>query len=624
MINFPVKDSYRSLLRQVTKFLFHAIPPDVVEEEEKCLNLPPALDDGISTSRVNSESLPIAIVGAGVAGMRVAMMLDYLGLPYEIFEASSRHGGRCFTHYFTKEENSGLKYDYFDVGAMRYPNNQAMKGVYDLFKELDITVEGGKGGKLIQFITSAPGNVCLFNGMKREVDEVSVPGDHFGDSAGNRGPVPEEYITKQFTKSNGQNVYGVEACFASAFEPFKDVLAQDNDAGWDLLMKYDEFSTRSFLLQIIGYPPAVVEWIEMWHGGTGAFRGGFVQEVMYSFHRDYPSNYARPINNIDRLTPRFTQNGIKMKIEDADWWCIEGGSEVLSNAMHATLKTKALYSHRVTSIAASEAGENRPQTMKIAVAGHPEISARQYSHVISTVPLSCLRMINLDDCGLDYQQKTALRALEYTSAVKVGIKFRTRWWQHDSRFATQTGGASLTDRPSRMVVYPSYGLDDAPDAPGVLIVAYVWDQDASRLGSLIKSKDWDARERQDHGSKSSPDDSEKFLLSQIYQDLAALHGQTPEWYERETLDHFAFDWYHNQYTMGAYVYPAPGQFSAFYPSIVKPAAGGHFHIGGEAASKKQTWVAGALESAWRCVHEILVQEESTKLGEFRERWGTTE
>lgn len=69
----------------------------------------------------------------------------------------------------------------------------------------------------------------------------------------------------------------MEACFASAFEPFKDVLARDNKAGWELLMKYDRFSTRAYLLQVIGYPTAVIEWIEMWHGGTGAFRGGFVQ-----------------------------------------------------------------------------------------------------------------------------------------------------------------------------------------------------------------------------------------------------------------------------------------------------------------------------------------------------------
>jgi hypothetical protein len=111
-------------------------------------------------------------------------------------------------------------------------------------------------------------------------------------------------------------------------------------------------------------------------------------------------------------------------------------------------------------------------------------------------------------------------------------------------------------------------------------------------------------------------------MEQIYQDLAALHGQTPEWYESEMLDYYAFDWSHNGYTMGAYVYPGPGQFSALYPSIIKPAARGHLHIGGEAASKRQTWVAGALDSAWRCVYEILVQERSPKLADFLERYGT--
>lgn len=113
-------------------------------------------------------------------------------------------------------------------------------------------------------------------------------------------------------------------------------------------------------------------------------------------------------------------------------------------------------------------------------------------------------------------------------------------------------------------------------------------------------------------------------MEQIYQDLAALHGQTPEWYEAETLDYYAFDWYHNQYTMGAYVYPGPGQFSTLHPSIIKPAAGGRFHIGGEAASKRQTWVAGALNSAWRCVYEILVQEQSPKIADFLERYGENE
>ena len=111
-----------------------------------------------------STDLPIAIIGAGVAGLRVAMMLDYLEIPYEIFEASKRHGGRCYTYHFTTEEESGLKHDYYDVGAMRFPDNGAMVRTFELFKELDITPAGGRGGKLIRYIMSAPGNILMFNG----------------------------------------------------------------------------------------------------------------------------------------------------------------------------------------------------------------------------------------------------------------------------------------------------------------------------------------------------------------------------------------------------------------------------------------------------------------------------
>lgn len=213
-------------MRYMTGPLSFTMPKVAVKEEGKYLNPPLPMNetnDGISAPRKN---LPIAIIGAGVAGMRVAMMLDYLGLPYEIFEASGRHGGRCFTYHFTREQESGLKYDYFDVGAMRYPNNWAMKVVFDLFEELDITVEGGNGGKLLPFITNAPGNIRLFNGkeiyicettrysrqdrtgVKRQSDEVGLPGDHFSDSEVNQGSVRLYFILSKLITSNNPPMTG--------------------------------------------------------------------------------------------------------------------------------------------------------------------------------------------------------------------------------------------------------------------------------------------------------------------------------------------------------------------------------------------------------------------------------
>lgn len=82
----------------------------------------------------------VGIVGGGVAGLFTALLLDwlneklgkksgekeYLDIDYEILEAAGedRLGGRLYTHRF-----SGLQggvHDYYDVGAMRFPENDVM------------------------------------------------------------------------------------------------------------------------------------------------------------------------------------------------------------------------------------------------------------------------------------------------------------------------------------------------------------------------------------------------------------------------------------------------------------------------------------------------------------------
>ncbi|KAG8940728.1 hypothetical protein FRC00_012837, partial [Tulasnella sp. 408] len=57
---------------------------------------------------------PIAILGAGMGGLYAAMILESLGIPFDILEATGRTGGRLFTYKFY----SGDSHDYYDVGAM--------------------------------------------------------------------------------------------------------------------------------------------------------------------------------------------------------------------------------------------------------------------------------------------------------------------------------------------------------------------------------------------------------------------------------------------------------------------------------------------------------------------------
>jgi monoamine oxidase len=81
-----------------------------------------------------------------------------MGIPYKIFEASDRPGGRVFTYQFTSKPpgNPQGKHDYYDVGAMRFPDNDANKRTFELFKELNLP--------MTEYVTSRENNIRYFNG----------------------------------------------------------------------------------------------------------------------------------------------------------------------------------------------------------------------------------------------------------------------------------------------------------------------------------------------------------------------------------------------------------------------------------------------------------------------------
>ena len=68
----------------------------------------------------------ICIIGAGACGLYLALMLRYLGFSdFDILESSQRVGGRCYTQTFPPD--SKCPHNYYDVGAMRIPDIEAMK-----------------------------------------------------------------------------------------------------------------------------------------------------------------------------------------------------------------------------------------------------------------------------------------------------------------------------------------------------------------------------------------------------------------------------------------------------------------------------------------------------------------
>lgn len=246
----------------------------------------------------------------------------------------------------------------------------------------------------------------------------------------------------------------------------------------------------------------------------------------------------------------------------------------------------------------------------VKIAGGEE---KTYSQVICTTPLGCLAAIDTDGLDLLYNQKLAIRALQYDASTKVGIKFQKRWWQDPDVMGsgmTIKGGQSSSDIPIRTCVYPSYGLD-CPDAPGVLLASYTWAQDARRLGSLA------------HGNGTPGD---QLLLELTLENLAKLHDITVE-QMGPVEDHFAYSWFNDENARGAFALFGPAQFGnphsdipSLFAGIKAPGADGRFHIAGEATSAHHAWVLGALNSAWRAVFNALIGDE-TKQAKLIERWG---
>lgn len=165
---------------------------------------------------------------------------------------------------------------------------------------------------------------------------------------------------------------------------------------------------------------------------------------------------------------------------------------------------------------------------KLVVFVDGERDVRSFNHVISTLPLSALRMVDTEKCGLSYTLTSAIRTLDYGGSVKVGIQFTNRWWE-----PTHKGGVSRTDRQTRVVVYPSYGIGNSASA--TILVSYTWGQDALRQGALVRG----------HNSGA-----EGILLNLILEDLAAMHRISYDYLRGSVKAFHAWDWYRDEFSVG--------------------------------------------------------------------------
>ncbi|KAK0732313.1 hypothetical protein B0H67DRAFT_525941 [Lasiosphaeris hirsuta] len=546
---------------------------------------PPGLGD-LNFDEIIKSCLPqpvefdIGVIGAGMAGLYTSLILQDLDLKHEVVEASHRPGGRVQTHRFSQDDG-----DYFEVGAMLFPDIPIMSRTFKLLKLLEIEKDMSadpKLGCLIPYHFSGPNNPMFFNNIL-----VKVGGDRDGDGCGPGvhadGPFNAREILKRI------------------FDYWKTRLVYDFESGWQELMELDSraISLKMYMVQELQneYQEHAYELL-MTNGeyrGTGHFDASFVSWVLLSLEFQYPAP--------DR--------------ENA-WWILNGGSDLVAEGVVKRLKKKPLYKHMVTGISRNEARDKMVVTMRRGQTVKP--ITKDYTHVITTTTAPCLGFMDLGDAGLTDMHREAIRTLHYDNVVKLGIKFRRRWWAEDNRITR--GGTGMTDRPTRIVVYPSHALNTPEGQPGVLYACYNWGQDAARLGGL---------------SVSSEATSQVAIFDAVMQDLAVMHECPEEELRGMVVEYYVHDWNRDRLTNGHFALLAPGQFASYFGNLQRPAAMGRLFLAGEMASIYHGWIVGALDSAYCAIFRMLAGEMLrhldnwgalnylySKLQLLRSRWGSAE
>ncbi|CAE6443259.1 hypothetical protein ACGC1H_005757 [Rhizoctonia solani] len=523
----------------------------------------------------------IAVIGGGVSGLLIAMKLGQV-FKVDVYEASDHLGGRLYTHKFP----DGGQWDYFDVGAMRFPRTTVMEPTFKLFEKLGFNAENGT---LLEYQRSSPESWLYYNDIR--VKRANASSEDFGARQSRGGNVPDEWVDK-----------GMTDLMKNVYERFLDKLKENFRKGYEYLMKYDRHSTRSFMseetLEAEGkyskkerYPTSVINWLETRNFAPGWFDRAFSETILELLAFDDGSGNVK-------------------------WYCVKDGSQRIVDAMEQKLKTDSTLSNNVTIHQSSRVVHVGYQAIAGRMDVHWKASSDQgsdgsradYTYVALTVSPQCMRHIDLTTCRLDYSQKSSLLMLQPGPSIKVGMRFKTNWWKESPQ--NITGGQSSTDRPVRNVVYPSYGGGESK----TLIASYCWTQDAVNLGCWMREDNTFDRQQ---------------LKDVILADLAAIHGIPLQDIQAQYEEMYPFDWTNNPNTKGAYALFGPGQFSSLLPNLSRSAAKGRLYFGGEAISTCHGWVAGSVDSADRVVLQIAIHiflkwiRSWPLLGTFPWPWATT-
>lgn len=188
------------------------------------------------------------------------------------------------------------------------------------------------------------------------------------------------------------------------------------------------------------------------------------------------------------------------------------------------------------------------------------------SFAILAVPLTAARSIDFH-ASLPESHRRMLDEVSYGAVTKVLIQYRRRFWQD-----VNWNGRLVSDT----LVYSWHATSHVESEDGILTV-YTGGEPAARLASLP--------------------DEERIRLA--VREIECLFPGSSD-----LIEHTAtVAWPNEEFTRGSYMALAPGEVTAHWESLMKPA--GRLFFAGEHATPLQGFMEGAVESGQRAARMIL-------------------
>ena len=405
------------------------IRPDTTPVDPGILATP---DEGLEGRR--AERHKVVVIGAGLAGLVAALELKRQGHEVVVLEAQNRVGGRIYT---LRSFAPGL---YAEAGAMRIPRAH------------DLTIRYCErfGLELRPFVMGNPKALVHLGGQRMTREEAD------------RDPA-----RLPFTLEGSERGRTADELWESAVGDLRAMLAEDQVAGWDAIVRdYDQYSLYEFL-RFKGWSRGAIEYFTVMNFLEADMHNAVVEVL----REDLGGAYV-------------------------DMHEIVGGMDGLPNAFYARLQDDVRFGANVYAI------DQDPDGVTV----HFKTESGRYSeraeHAIVTIPFSVLRTVEVVQ-PFSAGKRRAIRQLNYHASTKILFQVRHRFWEDDDGIL---GGGTVTELPVRRMNYPT---PDPTTTRGVLLASYTWGQDALQWGAM----------------------DEETRLEEALDDVARIHPRIREEYE---------------------------------------------------------------------------------------------